>query len=102
MLQQPFDNGWLSLDEGEHLGSAAFARQPSMDRGRKGFTSTGFLLRNTELILAKCEAMIVCVFISSGDLSRTVSQKGTRSCWCSFTQVSTMDHISLHSTSVAT
>jgi len=56
---------------------------------------------NTELIFAKCDAIVIWVFISSGDLSRTISQQGTRSCFCSLIQVSTIDHISLHKTSVA-
>lgn len=39
--------------------------------------------------------------MSSADLSSTVSQNGTRSCFSLARQVPTMDHISLHSTSVA-
>ena len=58
--------------------------------------------RNATFTFAKCVAIITWLRISSGDWSRTVSQKGTRSwsSWCA--QVSTMDHISLHKTSVAT
>lgn len=65
-------------------------------------TSAGFLVRKTALILAKCVAITISVFMSSADLSSTVSQKGTMSCSVLLKHVSTMDHISLHRISVAT
>lgn len=65
-------------------------------------TSCGFLDKNVELIFVKCAAIAICVFISSGGRSSTVSQNGTRSSSARATHVSTMLQISLHSTSVAT
>ena len=50
----------------------------------------------------KWEASTIWVFISSAGRSRTVSQKGTRSWLECLTQVSMIDQISLHRTSVAT
>ena len=46
--------------------------------------------------------MAIWVFISSGDLSSTVSQNGVNSRSELFMHASTMDHISLHKTSVET
>lgn len=60
------------------------------------------MFKNTALILAKCDAIVICIFMSSADLSRTVSQKGERMCSDELRQVSTIAHISLQSTSVAT
>ena len=42
------------------------------------------------------------IFMSSGERSRTVSQNAVRRLFEGERQVSTMDHISLHNTSVAT
>lgn len=65
-------------------------------------TSVGFLLRKVELILVKWEAMTFCAFISSILVSNTASQKGVSSWFAFAIQVSTIDQISLHNTSVAT
>jgi hypothetical protein len=89
------------LDEGQHLSTKLGIREVTDER-RQQFTSAGFLFKKTALILAKCEAIAICVFISSGDLSSTVSQNGPRIWSDELTQVSTIDHISLQRTSVAT
>jgi soluble P-type ATPase len=89
------------LYEGQHLSPKLGIRKVTDER-RQQFTSGAFLFKKTALILAKCEAMVICIFISSGLRSSTVSQKGARIWSDELTQVSTMDHISLQSTSVAT
>jgi hypothetical protein len=89
------------LYEGQHLSPKLGIRKETDER-RQQFTSVGFLFRKTALILAKCEAMVICIFMSSGLRSSTVSQKGVRIWSDELTQVSTIDHISLQSTSVAT
>ncbi len=66
------------------------------------FTSAGFLLRHATFAFVKWAAIITWLFISSGDLSRTVSQNGTSNWSWLPMHVSTTDHISLHKTSVAT
>ena len=65
-------------------------------------TSSGFLLMKMALIFVKCEAMRALLRSSSGRMSSKVSQKGTRSWSDSAIHVSTMDHMSLQRTSVAT
>jgi hypothetical protein len=89
------------LYEGQHLSPKLGIREVTDER-KQQFTSAGFLFRNTALILAKCDAIVICVFMSSGLLSSTVSQNGVRICSDELMQVSTIDHISLQSTSVAT
>ena len=54
------------------------------------------------MIFANCEAITICVFMSSGERSSTVSQNVARRLFEGEIHVSTIDHISLHSTSVAT
>jgi hypothetical protein len=67
------------LYEGEHL-STKLGIHGTTDEILGEFTSAGFLPRKTALILAKWAAKAICVFISSGDLSKTVSQNGTSNC----------------------
>ena len=97
MPEKTFYDVGLRLNESEHLAKA----EDKKPQKNPAHTSAGFFVMNTELIFAKCDAIVIWVFISSGDLSRTVSQQGTRSCFCSLIHVSTIDHISLHKTSVA-
>jgi len=80
-------------------------RKKEYAEGREGWrkrTSAGFFPKNTEFTLVKWEASTIWVFISSAERSRTVSQNGTRSWLECLTQVSMIDQISLHRTSVAT
>jgi hypothetical protein len=98
--EDALDDKRLRLDKFEHL--RPFVRDAIARNASRGRTSAGFLPRNTALILAKWEAMTIWVFISSGDMSSIVSQKGANSWLEWLTHVSTMDHISLQSTSVAT
>lgn len=100
MLEYSFDDVSLCPDEFEHLRRVS---EWATGRRRKAVvTSAGFLLMNTALIFANCEAIVIRVFMSSGVRSSTVSQKGTNSWSVLFRQVSTIDHISLQRTSVAT
>jgi hypothetical protein len=100
VLEDPFDDVSLCSDELEHL-QRVF--ELATRRCRKAVvTSAGFLLRNTALILANCAAIVILVFISSDVRSSTVSQKGINSWSVLLRQVSTIDQISLQSTSVAT
>lgn len=101
-MQQSFDHCRLRLDERKHLGMGFKLRCNMCMKEHDVFTSSGFLLRKTALIFAKCDAMIIWVFMSSGGLSRTVSQNGINNFPELLRHVSTMVHISLHSTSVAT
>ena len=77
-------------------------RREVIDERRGQFTSAGFLLKKTALILAKWVAIAICVFISSAVLSRTVSQNGVKIWSDESIHVSTIDQISLQRTSVAT
>lgn len=101
MLEYAFDDVSLCSDEFEHLQRVS---EWATGRRRKvaAVTSAGFLLINTAFIFANCEAIVIRVFMSSGVRSSTVSQKGTNSWSVLFRQVSTIDHISLQRTSVAT
>lgn len=101
MSDDTLDDAGLSLDERKHLRTKPYNQDEDRAKNGKERTSSGFLFIKAELILVKWFAMVIWVFMSSADLSRTVSQKGTRIWFCSPTQVATMDHISLHSTSVA-
>lgn len=60
------------------------------------------MFRKAALIFAKWEAITICVFMSSGGRSITVFQNGARSWSECLRQVSAIDHIPLHRTSVAT
>ena len=100
MLEYSFEDISLCSNEFEHL-----QRVSEWARGRRrkaAVTSAGFLLINTALVFANCEAIVIRVFMSSGVRSSTVSQKGTNNWSVLFRQVSTIDHISLQRTSVAT
>jgi hypothetical protein len=79
MSKDSFHYRRLRLDEGEHLVMKFIASIRPDVRIENVRTSAGFLLKKTALILAKWEAMTICVFISSDDLSKTVSQNGTSS-----------------------
>jgi len=79
-----------------------FHRGGGRDQDERVITSAGFFVMKMELIFAKWVAMGMCSFMSSGGLSRTVSQKGRRMRDSWLREVSTMDQISLHRTSVAT
>ena len=73
----------LALDERKHLDMDHCQRQArlktlSVSRERCT-TSAGFFVRYVAFILANCEAITFCVFISSGSLSSTEFQKGTSS-----------------------
>ena len=100
MLKYSVDNISLCSDELEHL--QRVSEWATRQRRKAAVTSAGFLLKNTALILANWAAIVIRVLISSGVRSSTVSQKGTNSWSVLFRQVSTMDHISLQRTSVAT
>ena len=100
MLEDSFDDVSLCSDEFEHL--QRVFEWATAQRRKAAVTSAGFLLMNTALIFANCEAIVIRVFMSSDVRSSTVSQKGTSSWSVLFRQVSTIDHISLQRTSVAT
>ena len=100
MLKYLFDDVSLCSDKLEHL--QRVSEWATGKRRKAAVTSAGFLLMNTALILANWAAMVIRVLISSSGRSSTVSQKGTNSWSVLFRQVSTIDHISLQRTSVAT
>ena len=100
MLEYSFEDISLCSNEFEHL--QRVSEWATGRRRKAAVTSAGFLLINTALVFANCEAIVIRVFMSSGVRSSTVSQKGTNNWSVLFRQVSTIDHISLQRTSVAT
>jgi hypothetical protein len=100
VLEYSIDDISLCSDEFEHL--QRVSESATGWRRKAAVTSAGFLLKNTALIFANWEVMVIRVFMSSGVRSSTVSQKGTNNWSVLFRHVSTIDHISLQRTSVAT
>lgn len=101
MTENAVNNIGLKLDEGKHL-DKRFISGKTLNEKHEAITSAGFLLRKTAFILAKWDAMTIWVFISSGDLSRTVSQNGDNNRSELVRHASGMVHISLQRTSVDT
>ena len=101
MTYKAFDDVRLCLNEREHLGARYLYPAAEEAQGIR-FTSAGFLFKNVAVIFAKWDAIIISVFMSSAGRSRTVSQNGLRSWSWWPMQVSTIDQMSLQSTSVAT
>ena len=80
VMQDSLHDVGLRLYERQHLSRTLRSHRAGRVQEMNVFTSAGFLLRNATLTFAKCEAIMTWLRISSGDLSRTVSQKG-RSSW---------------------
>lgn len=100
--QQSFDDIRLRLYKRKHLINHEQNRAEGTPENPEKPTFSGHLRMKPKLILTKWEAMTMRVFISSGDLSRTNSQKGARTTSALPTHVADMDQMSLQRTSVAT